>query len=91
MKLIDLLESVTIQGDVRLSVWDEDDEEIAVCEIDGICDTLREYDLEKEGMILDLTGRGTYVKDWVNYDVTYIFTANDGYLHIELRKELNAE
>lgn len=48
MTLYDLVSQVTLQGDIRLSVWDEDGEEIEVEEYDNCeylsCHVVKRYE-----------------------------------------------
>ena len=68
MKLKDLVSKVIIQGDIRLSVWDEDDdEEIKVTYI-------------KSSDMLTVSD----ISDYKNLIVKYMFVAQDNVLHIEL-------
>ena len=85
MTLYDLMENINLQGDIRLSVWDDDDEEIAVCEIRE-CQGLDCYELDKAGYGLDVNGNCVRYVDWNMYEVKYMFCGGDGYLHIELAK-----
>ena len=68
MRLYDLLNGsgITIQGNVRLSVW-ENDAETMVKELRNV-DDLQTAD----------------IYEYVNMDVSYIFAAPDGFMHIEL-------
>lgn len=68
MKLRDLLKKVTVQGDIRISVWDHmGEEEVIVREFSCMgslcrCDVMELGDME----------------------ICYMFAAPDGVLHIEL-------
>lgn len=71
MKLFELTHEVTIQGDIRLSVW-KDGEEKKV-------KTLKCVD--------DLSNPlwcNPNILGWKDMEVTYIFCPGDGLLHIEL-------
>jgi len=88
MKLCELMADVTIQGDVRLSVWDEDCNEVAVSEIMGITDSLSEYNLKKAKRTVTFYGDNKKIPSvlkWAEYEITYIFCPGDGFLHIELK------
>lgn len=84
MTLYELMDSVTVQGDVRLSVFC-DGEEIAVAEFkesQGLCS----HDLYQYGCTLTVDGDCTYLSEWEWYEVKYIFCPGDGFLHIELEQ-----
>lgn len=88
MKLYELMESTTIQGDVRLSVFDDDGNEVALAEIIGITDSLSEYILKKTGRTVTFYGDNKKIPSvlkWAEYEITYIFCPGDGFLHIELK------
>ena len=88
MTLYELMENVTIQGDVRLSVWNEDGNEAAISEIMGITDSLSEYHLKKAKRTVTFYGDNKKIPSvlkWADYDVAYIFCPGDGFLHIELK------
>lgn len=88
MKLCELMENTTIQGDVRLSVWNDDDDEVAISEIMGITDSLSEYNLKKAKRTVTFYGDNKKIPsvlNWAEYDITYIFCPGDGFLHIELK------
>lgn len=75
MLLKKLISDVTIQGNVYISVWDDDDNELDTFFFehqDNLQGTLNFADTEK------------YL---LNLPVKYMFCPGDGYLHIELRKE----
>lgn len=83
MKLCDLLETC-IEGDVRLSLWDENGDEFAVAEFRDI-HGLSAYDLKKHGSTRTTAGGFSFPENWLNYEVAYIFAPGDGFLHIEVR------
>lgn len=88
MTLYELMEDVAIQGDVRLSVWDDDCNEVAVSEIMGITDSLSEYNLKKAKRTVTFYGDNKKIPSvfkWAEYEITYIFCPGDGFLHIELK------
>ena len=71
MTLYDLVNDVCLQGDIRISAWDESGEEETV---------IRTFD----GTEYVLTHQ--IPKKWENAEVTYMFCASDGFLHIEVSK-----
>ena len=71
MKLYDILNNVTIQGNVRVSIWDGD-EEVNVRYFDHVDDLAWEHSLPDA---------------WEELEVRYMFAGTDGFLHIELIKE----
>ena len=75
MSLYDLVNSVTIQGDVRISFWN-DDEEVVLLEENGTDD-----------LCYEVCGAGGDVAMFDCCKVKYIFSAGDGYIHIELDEE----
>lgn len=88
MKLYELMENTTIQGDVCLSVWNDEGEEVASSEIMGITDSLSEYNLKKAKRTVTFYGDNKKIPSvlkWAEYEVTYIFCPGDGFLHIELK------
>ena len=83
MKLYELMDSIEIEGNIRLSVWNGD-EEIAseeFREMHGLCS----HDLFKAGHKLTVDGDDTEVCEWEWYEVTHIF-CSFGFLNIELRE-----
>lgn len=68
MKLATLMKSNTIQGDIRLSVWNEYGEEIEVKYLNCV----------------DNLACEPSAKNWKNKNVSFIFAPGDGFLHIEL-------
>ena len=74
MTLIDLTHEITVQGDIRLSVW-KDGEEAKVVELKAVEDLTSPlfYNPKCLGML--------------DMEVNYIFCPGDGYLHIELDGE----
>ena len=64
----DLLDNITVQGDVRVSAWtrDEDEKVILLTECDGGLSASR------------------LPKRWRNAEVLYMFCPGDGILHIEV-------
>lgn len=88
MKLCELMENTTVQGDVCLSVWNNDGDEVAISEIMGITDSLSEYELKKAKRTVTFYGDNKKIPSvikWAEYEVTYIFCPGDGFLHIELK------
>ena len=89
MTLRELMDNVTIQGDVCLSLFDDNGDEIAICEIMGVTDHLSEYDLKKAKRTVTYYGNNAKIPGvfkWANYEVSYLFCLGDGHLHIELRE-----
>ena len=76
MTLYELCKAATIQGDVRISIF-EDGEEETVIYIDQVIDDL----------LWDLSCQPEYENGMEDYEVNYMFAGKDGYLHIELVKE----
>lgn len=68
MKLRDLLKKVTVQGDIRISVWDQMGEEEVIVKEFSCMDSLRRCDVMELG----------------DMEICYMFAAPDGALHIEL-------
>lgn len=68
MKLKDLLKKVTVQGDVRISVWDIMGEEEVIVREFSCMDSLRRSDVMELG----------------DMEICYMFAAPNGVLHIEL-------
>ena len=68
MKLKDLLTKITVQGDIRISIWDE----------------MGEYEVEVREFYGEGGLTPSAVSDWKNKLVTYIFVGQDNMLHIEL-------
>lgn len=90
MKLRELMENTNIQGDVRLSVWDDDCNEVAVSEIMGITDSLGEYELKRAKRTVTFYGDNKKIPsvlNWAGYEITYIFCPGDGFLHIEVKED----
>lgn len=90
MKLRELMENTTIQGDVRLSVWDDDCNEVAISEIMGITDSLGEYELKRAKRTVTFYGDNKKIPsvlNWAEYEITYIFCPGDGFLHIEVKED----
>lgn len=88
MKLCELMEETSIQGDVRLSVWDSECNEVAISEIMGITNSLGEYELKKAKRTITFYGENKKIPSvlkWAEYEITYIFCPGDGFLHIELK------
>lgn len=82
MNLYDLMDSTTIQGDVRLSLFN-DGEEIAVAEF-KCCDGLCSHDLYQFGNTFTVDGDDVEVSEWEWCEVKYLFCPGDGFLHIEV-------
>lgn len=68
--LEDLLDNVTVQGDVRVSTW-ENEEETVIGTFDGV-----EY----------LSANNVLLKKWRDAEVVYMFAPGDGFLHIEIER-----
>ena len=79
MALYELCHNITIQGNVRISIFDEDGEEEKVFYIDQVVDDL----------LWDFSCEQDFEEEMVEYEVTYLFVGGDGYLHIELQKKEN--
>lgn len=86
MTLYDLMEDITIQGDVRLALFDEGGDEIAVAEFKGL-DGFCFHDLLQHEEVTTIHGDRVEVDEWGNLEVTYIFCPGDGFLHIEVQQE----
>ena len=71
--LYDLVNSTTIQGNIRLSIWKNYAEEIECVEI------LNTDDLEREVEMIDR---------FVYLEIMYIFCTRDGFMQIELNKNV---
>jgi len=75
MKLSDMVSNMTIQGNIRISVWAKDlagfENERVLFEQKNV-DSLSWSDLDEK---------------WEDWEVNYLFTPGDGYLHIELTEE----
>ena len=87
MTLWELTASAKIQGDVCLSVWNDDGDEVAISEIMGITDSLGEYELKKAKRTVTFYGDNKKIPsvlNWAEYEVTHLFCPGDGFLHIEL-------
>ena len=69
--LYDLVNSTTVQGDIRLSIWKNYAEEIETVEILNVDDLAREVEM---------------IDRFVNMEIMYIFCTRDGFLQIELNK-----
>ena len=76
MTLYELCQGATIQGNVRISIFDEDGEEEKVFYIDQVVDDL----------LWDFSCEQDFEEEMIEYDVTYLFVGKDNYLHIELQK-----
>lgn len=90
MKLCELMENTIIQGDVCLSVWNDNGDEVASSEIMGITDSLSEYNLKKAKRTVTFYGDNKKIPSvikWAEYEVTYLFCPGDGFLHIELKAD----
>lgn len=70
LTLEDLLDNVTVQGDVRVSAW-ENEEETVIGTFDAV-----EY----------LSANNVLLKKWRDAEVLYMFTPGDGFLHIEVER-----
>lgn len=64
----DLLDNITVQGDIRISAWTRNEEEKII--------VLAECD--------DGLSSSKLPKRWRNAEVLYMFCSGDGYLHIEV-------
>jgi len=76
MTLYELCKAVTIQGNVRISIFDEAGEEENVFYIHDIVDDL----------LWDFSCEHDFREGMEDYEVTYMFVGQDNYLHIELQK-----
>lgn len=72
MTLKTLATNIEIQGDVRISIWDDMGEEVEVHEIPQIGD-------------LRIALNDPELYHLRNMHVTFMFTPGDGFLHIELK------
>ena len=77
MTLYELCKATTIQGNVRISIFDESGEEEKVFYIDQVIDDL----------LWDFSCEHDFREPMVDYEITYLFVGKDNYLHIELQKE----
>jgi len=71
MKLGYLAKSIEIEGDIRLSLWGDKDEELEVVYLRNV------YGLAGEKA----------VQNWKNKTVKYMFAGTDGFLHIEVKED----
>lgn len=71
LTLSDLLENACVQGNVRISTWKEDCEEVVIRTFDET-----EYVPYNDRLL----------KKWQNAEVIYMFAARDGFLHIEVKE-----
>lgn len=76
MTLYELCHDISIQGNVRVSIFDEDGEEEKVFYIDQVVDDL----------LWDFSCDPDFEEEMIEYEVTYLFASKGGYLHIELQK-----
>jgi len=76
MTFYDLCKATTIQGNVRVSVFNEDGEEETVMYIDEVMIDL----------LCDVSHHPDFREEMEDYEVTYLFAGTDNYLHIELQK-----
>ena len=87
MTLSELINSTTVQGNVRVSVWGNNgyghgcDDELAVL---YICNSLRLNASDFNGKARHIDSHLVDASDWLDYEITYIYYGNDSYLHIEL-------
>ena len=72
MKLYELVQDVCLQGDIRISAWDESGEEETV---------LRTFDA------VEYVLGNQIPKGWEDADVLYMFCPGDGFLHIEVERK----
>lgn len=83
MTLYDLMENMSIQGDIRIAAYDESGNEIDYRDID-FCDGLSGYHLRQLSDI-DYDGERTIeCSDLQWCEVLYMFCDKDGYLRIEV-------
>lgn len=68
MTLYELVNDITVQGAIRVSSWNEHDEEDVLFQTDGTDDF----------------GCGDLEDEWEDREVKYIFCPGDGFLHIEI-------
>lgn len=76
MTLYDLCHATTIQGNIRISIFDESGEEDQVFYIDSVIDDL----------LWDFSCQKGFEEEMIEYEITYLFVGSDNYLHIELQK-----
>lgn len=72
MTLYELVNDVTLQGNIRISSWDKDGEETIHLIVENH-DDLFTGDLDES---------------YEDREVTYMFCPGDGYLHIEVESEV---
>jgi hypothetical protein len=68
----DLLNNITVQGNIRVSAWTRDGEKVIVMTDGHRYDSLFSSELPKR---------------WRNSEILYMFCPDDGFLHIELASE----
>lgn len=68
----DIVDNITIQGDVRISTWDHDGENETVL-------------FQKN--VGDYFCLPRFLRKYENREVLYMFCPGDGYLHIEIESE----
>lgn len=64
----DLLDNITVQGDIRISAWTRNEEEKVI------------FQTECDGGL----SASKLPKRWMNAEVLYMFCPGDGFLHIEV-------
>ncbi len=70
MKLCNITENVTVQGNIRISMWDDSGENETVVYTKDACD----------GLYIP-----KWLKKYADHKVLYMFAAPDGFLHIEIQ------